>query len=337
MSGRAWSREMKCDYGYIPGTSAAGDEESVDVYVGPDENSEFVYVVEQVGPTGEFDEYKLMLGFPNLEAAEEMFEQQGPEEWDGLGDISEIPLEHLFDAVEEHRKTAADPDLIEKFVVQYERQRGVYGKAADVVRKEIADACEKKGIRCAVVSRAKEVDSLRKKLEKRNALRPYVDFKDIRTDIKDLAGVRVALYFPIDRDGVRDIIKKLYKMARPVKHFPEDRGPEDGEDYEADHYAIKYAGLIVEIQVASALMLAWSEVAHDLVYKPRMGEVTPAEYQLLDELKDIVKAGEHTVTQLQDSVMSRIASIPSEAQRVAARLYATTILTRRNEILAGGV
>ena len=31
--GRAWSREMKCDYGYIPGTTAAGDEENLDVSV----------------------------------------------------------------------------------------------------------------------------------------------------------------------------------------------------------------------------------------------------------------------------------------------------------------
>jgi hypothetical protein len=48
-----------------------------------------------------------------------------------------------------------------------------------------------------------------------------------------------------------------------------------------------------------------------------------------------VSAGEHTVTQLQDLVQNRIASISSEARRVAARLYVTTILSRRDQILAG--
>jgi ppGpp synthetase/RelA/SpoT-type nucleotidyltranferase len=470
--GRAWSREMKCNYGFIPQTSAAGDEENVDVYVGDDEDAEYAYVVEQVLENGDFDEYKVMLGFGTLEAAEEMYQQQGPDTWDGLGDISEVPLDYLFDAVEEHQKTAAsghyhhisptvnrksikrrglvpqtkefyevsrpkgiylfgekddainwaynfwhnyreadrgldlwqvtldpsqeiledthpdakdtgavytttfipsgalrlesyltetgeqepsnedghreeddieylddktaaDTDLIDKFVAQYARQRQLYAKAADVVRSELAAACESHHIRAAVISRAKDVESLRKKLVKRNVLRPYADFKDIRSDIKDLAGVRVALYFPIDREPVGEIINGLYKQARPPKHFPEDQGPGDGSDYEATHFAVKYAGLVVEIQVASALMLAWSEVAHDMIYKPRMGEVTPAEYQLLAELKDIVSAGEHTVTQLQDLVQNRIASISSEARRVAARLYVTTILSRRDQILAG--
>jgi len=469
--GRAWKRLMFADYGYIPSTSAAGDEENVDVYVGDDENSEFAFVVEQLGLGKEPDEFKVLLGFPDLQSAEEMYLKHYDPGWEDehVGAISEVPLEHLFDAVEEHQeledhqektagvsdvkykvfrnlkskgvnlphktypcyvyaldpkyqgtenveepdlefglnipsdhvvgflrvvqdeygnyyagkvylikdyrrhgiatamydaaekalgkklvsapavfqsedakafwknRQAADPDLIEKFCAQYERQRGVYGKAADMVRKEIAAACEKQDIRCAVVSRAKEVESLRKKLEKRNALRPYVDFKDIRLDIKDLAGVRVALYFPIERDPVGEIIQKLYKLARPVKHFPEDRGPEDGTVYEADHYAIKYAGLIVEIQVASALMLSYSECAHDLVYKPRFGQLTPFEHQLLEELADIVKAGEHTVDELQEAVFSRVASIKSEAHRIATRLYLDSVLARRDEILAGGV
>jgi ppGpp synthetase/RelA/SpoT-type nucleotidyltranferase len=449
-SGKAWKREMQADYGFIEDTTGTGDKENIDVYVGDDESSPNAYVIEQLGLGVEPDEYKVVLGAPDLQSAEELYLKHYEPGWEEehVGEISEVPLEELFSAVKEHQeqakqgsedwkcpvcgrlnpavhprceecaeanpagplakkpvaprkqhangwidkvleseslrgrdagiergrnivrslslgrdfgeanedyearrpdigefmqwfdayqngKTAADSDLVDKFVAQYARQRGVYGKAADVVRKEIAAACEANGIRAAITSRAKEVESLRKKLVKRNVLRPYRDFKDIRTDIKDMAGVRVALYFPIDREPVGQIIQKLYEQARPPKRFPEDRGPGDGDDYEATHYAIKYAGLVVEIQVASALMLSWSECAHDLLYKPKMGEVTPAERQLLKELKDIVKAGEHTVTQLQETVMNRLASIPSEAQRVAARLYATTILSRRDEILAG--
>jgi ppGpp synthetase/RelA/SpoT-type nucleotidyltranferase len=334
LGGRAWEREMKVDYGYIPQTTAAGDEENVDVYVGDDENAEYAYVVEQVLENGDFDEYKVMLGFPTLEAAEEMYQQHGPDKWDGIGDIYEVPLEYLFDAVKEHQKTAADPDLIEKFVQQYERQRRLYSKAADVVRGEINDACIRQNIRAAITARAKTSESLRNKLTKRNAARPYQGVKDILYDIKDMAGVRVALYFPIDRAAVGKIIDELYDQARPPKNFPEDREPGEPDGYEATHFAVKYAGLVVEIQVASALMYAWAEVSHDLIYKPRMGQLTQAEYQLLDELKAIVSAGEHTVTQLQELVQSRVASIPSEARRVATSLYVTAILSARDRILA---
>lgn len=331
--GRKWQREMKVDYGYIPDTVGAGDKERLDVYVGPDEDSDKAYIVEQVFEDGSFDEYKVMLGFPDLESAREAYEEHGPDQWDGLGDISEVPLDYLFDAVKEHQQEEQEQktaSLIDKFVRAYKRQRPLYVKAADVVRDEITKACGEKGIRCAVTCRAKEVESLRSKLVKRNAKRPYASFKDILHDIKDLAGVRVALYFPIDRAPVGEIIEKLYKFARKPKEFPQDREPYEPEGYEATHYAVKVGGLVVEIQVASALMYAWSEVAHDLIYKPRLGELTSEEYQLLDELKDIVSAGEHTVIALQDLLKRRTA-----ARHPALERYVRDIILARARILVG--
>lgn len=102
--GKPWSKVMKCDYGFFPDTTAAGDKEDLDVYVGEDEDADYAYVVEQVGPDGEFDEYKVMIGFPSLEAAEEMYRAHAPDKWDSLGEIYEVPLDYLFDAVEEHQK-----------------------------------------------------------------------------------------------------------------------------------------------------------------------------------------------------------------------------------------
>ena len=34
--GRTWRREMKADYGFIDDTSAAGDAEPLDIYIGDD-------------------------------------------------------------------------------------------------------------------------------------------------------------------------------------------------------------------------------------------------------------------------------------------------------------
>src|SRR5271170_831248 len=70
--GTPYKTEMKADYGYIPDTVAAGDEERLDVYIGPNKEAENAYVVEQLKDNGEFDEYKVMLGFDSLEEAEQM-------------------------------------------------------------------------------------------------------------------------------------------------------------------------------------------------------------------------------------------------------------------------
>ena len=99
--GHKFQTEMHADYGYIPNTVAAGDEERLDIYIGPDKEADTVYVVEQVRKeTGEFDEYKMMLGFSLLEEAEELYTYQLGEDADvELDDISEIPFDYLFDHV----------------------------------------------------------------------------------------------------------------------------------------------------------------------------------------------------------------------------------------------
>jgi hypothetical protein len=68
-TGEEWTREMHYDYGYIRRTEGV-DGDHIDVYLGPNEDVPFVYVVEQCNPeTGEFDEYKCMLGFDSEDHA----------------------------------------------------------------------------------------------------------------------------------------------------------------------------------------------------------------------------------------------------------------------------
>lgn len=67
--GKKWSNTMTADYGYINGTIAS-DEDHIDVFVGPDPESELVFVVDQIDQdTGKFDEIKVMFGYTNEEAA----------------------------------------------------------------------------------------------------------------------------------------------------------------------------------------------------------------------------------------------------------------------------
>jgi hypothetical protein len=111
-NGKGWKRKMLCDYGYIDdGSTAVGDHEPLDVYIGPDAASDKVYVVEQLTDDGEFDEYKCLLGFPDLESAYETYLKHYPDGWDdtNVGDIFEVPFDYVFDKVEEHLEEQEDP------------------------------------------------------------------------------------------------------------------------------------------------------------------------------------------------------------------------------------
>ena len=103
--GKKWKRKMEADYGYIPSTVAAGDKEGLDVYIGDDIASDKVFVVEQLTEEGKLDEYKMLLGFPDLDTAYETYLKHYPEDWDEtrVGEVSEVPFTFAFDKIEEHQ------------------------------------------------------------------------------------------------------------------------------------------------------------------------------------------------------------------------------------------
>ena len=105
--GKTWRREMKADYGYIDDTSAKGDRENLDIYIGDDRRSDGVFVIEQLKEDGKtFDEYKLVAGVPNLESAQALYLAHYPKGWedDRLGDVYETSMDNLKGAVEEHKE-----------------------------------------------------------------------------------------------------------------------------------------------------------------------------------------------------------------------------------------
>jgi hypothetical protein len=66
--GKGWSVTMPAHYGYIKGTQGK-DKDHIDIYIGPDADNETVFVVNQQKKEGGFDEHKVMIGFPDKEAA----------------------------------------------------------------------------------------------------------------------------------------------------------------------------------------------------------------------------------------------------------------------------
>lgn len=95
-TGKAGRTLMLLPYGEVAGSMAA-DGDPVDVFVGPDENAPFVFVVHQRRlDTGHYDEDKVMLGFSSPMAAKYAYlaHYDSPEFFMG---ISMVPVE-LFEA-----------------------------------------------------------------------------------------------------------------------------------------------------------------------------------------------------------------------------------------------
>ena len=68
-NGKRWSVTMPASYGYIKRTEGA-DGDHVDCYLGPNEKSDQVFVVDQKdAETGKFDEHKTLLGFSSEKEA----------------------------------------------------------------------------------------------------------------------------------------------------------------------------------------------------------------------------------------------------------------------------
>lgn len=120
--GNPWEREMFADYGFIKNTLANGDEEPLDVYVGDNEDAANAYVIEQLDDEGEFDEYKVMLGFNTLEEARDCYLAHYPADWDyeHVSSITEVPIEDLENGVDKHKVASPMP-------IPYKLKRDAYG------------------------------------------------------------------------------------------------------------------------------------------------------------------------------------------------------------------
>lgn len=93
--GKPWSVTMHDTYGYILGKIGV-DGDHIDMFINDaadlDTFDGNVYVVDQVNPeTGEFDEHKVIYGYPSEEAATEAYLANYSKGWKGLGKVTSVP------------------------------------------------------------------------------------------------------------------------------------------------------------------------------------------------------------------------------------------------------
>ncbi len=227
--------------------------------------------------------------------------------------------------------------LIDDFMSRYEREHDYYQEAARLCWQRCEAGLRQEGIRAIVTFRVKNPSRLKEKLVKRQPKQNYTCLDDIYKDIVDFAGVRIALYFPGDNKEVEKFIYSAFNVDNVKGEFPLKKPANKRfSGYKATHYHVRlregdfidhekrYAKARIEIQVASVLMHAWSEVEHDLAYKPLSGKLSEDEYAILDELNGLVLAGEIALERLQRAVKRRVGESGNQFNNqyeLAAYLY----------------
>lgn len=92
--GSTWSHEMSDHYGYIKRTVGA-DDEQIDVYVGPNPESPYVFVVDQLNQKdGSFDEHKIMLGFAGKISAVRAYKSNFDKGWK-VGPVTSMSIDQF--------------------------------------------------------------------------------------------------------------------------------------------------------------------------------------------------------------------------------------------------
>lgn len=162
--GKPWSVTMHDTYGYILGKIGV-DGDHIDMFINDaadlDTFDGNVYVVDQVNPeTGEFDEHKVMYGYPSEEAATEAYLANYSKGWKGLGKVTDVPkatFDKWLESSDRKTKPFADYAMVQKEQAKFDRdvkevKPSEMTEAQKVAYDAVSTMLKKAGIPVKVVS-----------------------------------------------------------------------------------------------------------------------------------------------------------------------------------------
>ena len=162
--GKPWSVTMHDTYGYILGKIGV-DGDHIDMFINDaadlDTFDGNVYVVDQVNPeTGEFDEHKVMYGYPSEEAATEAYLANYSKDWKGLGKVTAVPkatFDKWLESSDRKTKPFADYAMVQKEQAKFDRdvkevKPSEMTEAQKVAYDAVSTMLKKAGIPVKVVS-----------------------------------------------------------------------------------------------------------------------------------------------------------------------------------------
>ena len=207
-------------------------------------------------------------------------------------------------------------DFVAAFTRDYENYQ--------TIERELEAVCSKAlrpGIEFLWQSRVKAPESLEKKLKGR--VRDYENESENVADVKDLVAGRIILARWHDFQHVEEMVKQKFTYISETQHPKHAHNAVNFKKrfrgYDGLHFYLKRHGhtdekccnIVMEIQVMSAFMWAYSTLQHDIEYKKLHGEPDEDQLLCLDSLKGAANLGE-IFLQMYDKRFFPVAKLSSQ-------------------------
>jgi hypothetical protein len=90
-NGKQWKSKLFHHYGYINNSGRLGkDGDPIDCFIGPDHDSDIIFIVNQKNKESEFDEHKCLIGFSNYTDAIQGYLKNYEPGWERQGLLGSI-------------------------------------------------------------------------------------------------------------------------------------------------------------------------------------------------------------------------------------------------------
>lgn len=172
-----------------------------------------------------------------------------------------------------------------KLSEEYALKKNLYHNFVVNIKEIVTLLLENENIRFVSVAwREKDVEKLKEKIERKK--KKGIIYKKL-SDISDLAGVRIILFFEDDINQVVKMLDREFNVVKKENYNIEkyQLKPPDRFGYYSSHVDVMlnkrremleeykcYKNLKCEIQIRTILQHAWAEIEHDIGYKPRIYE-----------------------------------------------------------------
>lgn len=208
---------------------------------------------------------------------------------------------------------------IATLIAKYGRERDRFEKMATIVAGRVRRALKLAAVQHILTFRAKDPDSLRKKLEKDRDKHDFARMvEEFGPSLKDVAGVRIMVYLPDDVDRAVQAVERTfdvpeggsfrkefaaegYKAVHRTVHLPSDL-------QESDPSLGNLSGVFCEIQITTILDHVWNELEHDIKYKTPNGSPSRSQLVALDALRGSLDSAQKNVKQLVEETTAQIAA-----------------------------
>jgi ppGpp synthetase/RelA/SpoT-type nucleotidyltranferase len=245
--------------------------------------------------------------------------------------LLQTKIENLIAQTEQHQQQQQydqrqqSADLRQKFIENiWPSVRGDYEEMTETLKKYLEACLKMHDISAVVLGRAKETNSVKKTLERReNQLFQqnkggFRNLQEIIHEMHDLSGLRIVLDYREDYTKADSFIKKTFIAQKGPIDFDPNR--EIGQSWKQPWFGAfqtrnhrvsisgdttdfsQYTGVMFEIQLTTFSEYLYNKLEHDLLYKDKTDSLTPQEEMVIDLSHGVSKCYELCMRILMDKL-----------------------------------